>query len=64
MYFTADVLSRVASKRAQGFSNKVDILEIIRHVFFQRQVTCIWNKRMFIFPRINQRQRKFMYSIV
>ena len=55
--------SRVASKRAQGFSNKVDILEIIRHVCFQRQV-CIWNKHMIIFPRINQRQRKFMYSIV
>ena len=55
--------SRVASKRAQGFSNKVDILEIIRQVCFQRQV-CIWNKHMIIFPRINQRQRKFMYSIV
>ena len=35
--------SRVASKRAQGFSSEVDILESIRHVFFQRQV-CIWNK--------------------
>ena len=52
-----------ASKRAQGFSNKVDILEIIHQVCFQRQV-CIWNKHMIIFPRINQRQRKFMYSIV
>ena len=35
--------SHVASKRAQGFSSEVDILESIRHVFFQRQV-CIWNK--------------------
>ena len=35
--------SCVASKRAQGFSSEVDILESIRHVFFQRQV-CIWNK--------------------
>ena len=35
--------SRVASKRAQGFSSEVDILESIRRVFVQRQV-CIWNK--------------------
>ena len=35
--------SRVASRRAQGFSNEVNILESIRRVFFQRQV-CIWNK--------------------
>ena len=35
--------SRIASKRAQGFSSEVDILESIRHVFFQRQVY-IWNK--------------------
>ena len=35
--------SRVASKRAQGFSSEVDILEIIHHVFVRRQV-CIWNK--------------------
>ena len=56
--------SRVASKRAQGFSNNIDILEIIRHVCAQRQVY-IWNKHVIIFLRINQRQRKFnMYSIV
>ena len=56
--------SRVASKRAQGFSNSIDILEIIRHVCAQRQVY-IWNKHVIIFLRINQRQRKFnMYSIV
>ena len=30
------LLSGVASKRAQGFSSEVDILESIRHVFFQR----------------------------
>ena len=35
--------SPVSSKRAQGFSSEVDILETIRHVFFQRQV-CIWKK--------------------
>ena len=51
-------------KVLKGFSNNVDILEIICHVCFPRQI-CIRNKHVIIFPRINQRQRKFdMYLIV
>ena len=49
--------SRVASKRAQGFSSEVDILESIRHVFFQRQV-CIWNRCV-----RDHFSRKFLFAL-